>query len=52
MSAPEYISSGVERTHWMALPASIAIHIGLAWMLTQIPNEPLPPKGVDGDDSS
>ena len=44
MTTPKYTSTGVESTHWMALPASIAIHIGLAWMLTQIPNEPLPPK--------
>ena len=44
MEAPSYTSTGVESTHWMAIPASIGIHIGLAWMLTQIPNEPLPPK--------
>lgn len=44
MSTPLYTSSRIERTHWIALPASIGIHVGLAWMLTQIPNEPLPPK--------
>ena len=44
MKTPHYTSSGMEGTHWVALPASIGIHLGLAWMLTQIPNESLPPK--------
>lgn len=41
---PQYTSQGLERTHWLALPMSLAIHGGLAWMLTTLPNEPLPPK--------
>ena len=36
----------------MALPVSLAIHTDWAWMLTQIPNEPLPAQSrMDGDDS-
>lgn len=44
MTTPQYTSSGFEKTHWVALPMSLGIHLGLAWMLTRLPNEPLPPK--------
>ncbi len=44
MTAPQYTHGGFESTHWLAIPLSLALHGGLAWMLTQLPDEPLPSK--------